>query len=242
MSEIRCDICRRMDSAKLWMDTNDKTAMSDTTHDEKCSDNTKVRASLSQVRPTAFSETKRKLSENSENLPLQRVQANYNDDYNSQKTWMLRKPRPNVDVVLSLKHPVYRDVMIKFYQLLGKKDDNINNENNGNPRLGVMAKEALLLFKNRSKNGDNVAEDTATSMTKVRFFKPSIRNVKNRKLVEVDEAAALKSEVFLLPQHAPVKNNFTLQLTKLCYSLFVENNGKCLLRNSFGYESTDGLV
>lgn len=190
-----------MDSAKLWMNTNDKTAMSDTS-DEKGSDNTMVRAPLPQVRPTAFSENekKRKRSGNSENLPLQRVKENFNDDYNGKKTWMSREPRPNVDIVLSLKHDAYRAVMMKLYQLLGEKDDNIKNENHNDPRLGGMAMEALLLFKNRYKNEDNFAEDTATSMTKVRFFKPSMRNAKNGQLVEVDEAAALKSEVFhMLP-------------------------------------------
>ena len=168
-------------------------------YDEKDSDDTTIPAYLLQdpqngtIQPTTFDKR-----ENIRNLSLQRVQPNDNGDNNSEKPSISRsQPQPNVDIVLSLKDPIYRSVLTKFYQLLGEK----SNNNNEDARVRELAIEALLIFKTRSKNEEKLVGDA-------RFFKPASRNAKNGKFVEVDEKAALKSEDFVLPS-VPVVTFFT---------------------------------
>ncbi len=187
MTEIRSDINRRMDSAKLWMKANDETAITGHAHNDEEDTNDAMSPACrlqdpqnGTIQPATFDK-----SEKIRNLSLQRVQPNDNGDNTSDKPSMSRcQPQPNVDIVLSLKDPVYRSVLTYFYQLLGEK----SNNNNEDARVREMATEALLVFKTTNNHEE-----------KARFFKPASRNAKNGKFVEVDEMAALKSEDFLLP-------------------------------------------
>ncbi|KAL3810912.1 hypothetical protein ACHAXA_008762 [Cyclostephanos tholiformis] len=85
--------------------------------------------------------------------------------------------QPDVDVVLSLKNSLYKSVMFDCFVRLGGKNTNHNND-----AEKETAREALRVFKARSRSGDGRA---------VRFFKPESRYA-SRSFVEVDEAAALE--------------------------------------------------
>ena len=121
------------------------------------------------------------------------VSENIND-----KSFISPHPRPNVDIILSLKDPVYNSVMMKYFQLKGEKT-------NYTEEAGVkdMANEALLTFKNRNTIGETCEEGhapmTATATTTVRFFKPKSIYIIDGKFEEVDEKAAFTSEFFLIP-------------------------------------------
>ena len=114
------------------------------------------------------------------------------------KSFISPHPRPNVDIILSLKDPVYNSVMMKFFQLMGKKT-NYTEE----AAVKDMANEALLTFKNRNTIGETCEEGrapmTATTTTTVRFFKPKSIYKVDGKFEEVDEKAAFTSEFFLFP-------------------------------------------
>jgi len=83
--------------------------------------------------------------------------------------------RPDIDVILSLKNPVYKAVMIGYFQRLGSKKTN----NKSNEAEKEIAREALQLFKNR-KRGEQT-----------RFFKPESR-YSSKSYLEVDETEALE--------------------------------------------------
>ena len=122
------------------------------------------------------------------------------------------QPRPNIDIILSLKDPFYRSVMTKFYQSLGTRITK-----GPKVREKKMANEALLLFKSRKTTTlggalvDTAAAETA-KMIPVRFFKPVSRYEVNGTFVEVDEKAALKSKSVLLL--TPRRRNFHLHRIK----------------------------
>ena len=195
MTEIRSDICRRMDSAKLWMQANDETAITGSAQDEeKDSDDTTLTACPLKDPQNGKRMPSMTFDKRQKNPPSQRVHSKDNGDINSDKPPMSRRPpRPNVDIVLSLKDPVYKTVLTKFYQLLGKK----KNEDNEDARVRELAIKALLILKSSDKNEEKCV-GVATRPVRARFFKPSSRNAKNAKFVEVDEKAALKSEDFVL--------------------------------------------
>lgn len=113
-------------------------------------------------------------------------------------THLPQQPRPNVDILLSYKDPFFLSVMTKILSL----------ETTGTKmhQLEKMAKEALLLFKNRNITlGETLHEEddatTTTAITPVRFFKSVTRyNLNNwveGPLMEVDETAALRSECYV---------------------------------------------
>ncbi|KAL7542149.1 hypothetical protein ACHAXR_011562 [Thalassiosira sp. AJA248-18] len=82
--------------------------------------------------------------------------------------------RKDIDILLSLKDSTYKNVMVGFFQRLGGKRNNENNEDEK-----TAAREALQLFTNR-KRGE-----------RTRFFKPESR-YSSKTYIEVDEAAALE--------------------------------------------------
>ena len=90
----------------------------------------------------------------------------------------LTRLRPEVDVVLSLKNPTYKAVMLGYFQKLGDKKKSADKNNEEERKI---AKEVLTLFKGRKKG--EVA----------RFFKPEAR-YSNRCFTEVDDKYALDSE------------------------------------------------
>ena len=113
-------------------------------------------------------------------------------------------PRPNVDIILSLRDPFYRSVMTKFYQSRETIATKMHRR--------TKAKEVLLLFKNRNTTrGETLLEEddaTATiAITPVRFFKTTRRYKRSETLVEVNETAALRGEYiirfFALTMFAP---------------------------------------
>mmetsp|Transcript_19912 Transcript_19912/g.41917 ORF Transcript_19912/g.41917 Transcript_19912/m.41917 type:complete len:557 (-) Transcript_19912:1366-3036(-) len=83
--------------------------------------------------------------------------------------------RPNIDVILSLKDPVYKAVMMGYFQHLGGKSNSKKNEEEKE-----VAREVLELFKHR-KRGE-----------RTRFFKPESRYSPTGAYVEVDESAAME--------------------------------------------------
>ena len=177
-----------MDSAKLWMnDAKDETVISDAIENNDSKD-----MKIPELRRSAPETQQQQIQQNVEDVGG----AATNDSNN--KSLISPHPRPNVDIILSLKDPVYSSVMTKFFQLMGKK-----NHYNYTEEAGVkdMANEALLTFK---KIGETCEEGhapmtaTATSTT-VRFFKPKSRNVLDGKFVEVDEQVALRSEFTTCP-------------------------------------------
>ena len=100
--------------------------------------------------------------------------------------------RPDVDVILSLKNPIYKAVMIGYFQRLGGKKNNENNE-----AEKEVAREALHLFKNR-KRGEQT-----------RFFKPESR-YSSKSYLEVDEIAALESECSFFDASCKIMFEFLL--------------------------------
>lgn len=103
-------------------------------------------------------------------------------------------PRPNVDIILSLRDPFYRSVMTKFYQSRETIATKMHRR--------TKAKEVLLLFKNRNTTrGETLLEEddaTATiAITPVRFFKTTWRYKRSETLVEVNETAALRGEYII---------------------------------------------
>ena len=95
-------------------------------------------------------------------------------------------PRPNIDIILSLKYPAYGAVMLHYFHLMGNKiTDNTANEERGVTSESEMAQKALLHFKRISKS------------TTVRFFNLLSGNLVDGAFEEVDEEAALRSEFTL---------------------------------------------
>lgn len=184
-----------MDSAKLWMnDAKDETVISDAIENNDSKD-----MKIPDLRRSAPETQQQQIQQNVEDVGG----AATNDSNN--KSLISPHPRPNVDIILSLKDPVYSSVMTKFFQLMGKK-----NHYNYTEEAGVkdMANEALLTFKNKNRNtiGETDEEGHApmtatatTTTTTVRFFKPKSRNVLDGKFVEVDEQVALRSEFTTCP-------------------------------------------
>lgn len=79
--------------------------------------------------------------------------------------------RPDLDIILSLKDPVYKSIMEKFFRRLGDK------KNLPNDAEKEAAREAFQVLKDRNKG-------------RTRFFKPEARH-KSNSYIEVDEATAL---------------------------------------------------
>ena len=100
--------------------------------------------------------------------------------------------RPGIDVVLSLKDPVYKSAMTEFFRLLGGKKNatGLNKDDDGGEK--EMAKVALLRFKHGNKIGDDIEEKGIP----VRFFKPESRS-SSRTYVEVNETAVLESKIIV---------------------------------------------
>jgi len=143
VTEIRCDMNRRMDSAHLWMNAEEETPMSD-------------------VRD--------------KNITINALPPMVKDGKS-------KRPRPNIDIILSLKDPVYSSIMMGYFQLMGEKTA-VNTTTT--PEIesveSVIAKKALLHFKRTS------------TTTTVRFFKLLSRNIIDGVFEEVDEKATLQSE------------------------------------------------
>jgi hypothetical protein len=120
---------------------------------------------------------------------------NENDDTN---LLVSPYPRLGVDVILSLKDPVYTSIMYEFCQVMGER----TNTEDKNIDTREMANKALLRFKNMNNIGgphdEGSATMAATTLSSVRFFK----RVKKGVYVEVDEIEALKSEFLLFPYHS----------------------------------------
>lgn len=143
VTEIRCDMNRRMDSAHLWMNAEEETPMSD-------------------VRD--------------KNISINAVPPMVEDGKS-------KRPRPNIDIILSLKDPVYSSIMMGYFQLMGEKTAvNTTTTPESESLESVIAKKALLHFKRTS------------TPTTVRFFKLLSRNVIDGVFEEVDEKATLQSE------------------------------------------------
>ena len=143
VTEIRCDMNRRMDSAHLWMNAEEETPMSD-------------------VRD--------------KNISINAVPPMVEDGKS-------KRPRPNIDIILSLKDPVYSSIMMGYFQLMGEKTAvNTTTTPESESLESVIAKKALLHFKRTS------------TTTTVRFFKLLSRNIIDGVFEEVDEKATLQSE------------------------------------------------
>lgn len=143
VTEIRCDMNRRMDSAHLWMNAEEETPMSD-------------------VRD--------------KNITINALPPMVKDGKS-------KRPRPNIDIILSLKDPVYSSIMMGYFQLMGEKTAvNTTTTPESESLESVIAKKALLHFKRTS------------TTTTVRFFKLLSRNIIDGVFEEVDEKATLQSE------------------------------------------------
>ena len=197
---------RRMDSAKLWLNNaEDETAIRNTS-DSNISNDAKL---PEPVLPSPEPQ-QQQIQQNNDDVGSAATKDSNNNNGvanndSNQSLVSPPHPRPNVDIILSLKDPVYCSVMTKFFQLMGKKSHYNYTEEAG---VKDMANEALLTFKNKNRNtiGETDEEGHApmtatatTTTTTVRFFKPKSRNVLDGKFVEVDEQVALRSEFTTCP-------------------------------------------
>lgn len=118
-----------------------------------------------------------------ETTPRQRPERAAKNKSPNNMTFESKDPfRHGIDVVLSLKDPIYKHVMVGFFKKLGGKTA-------GNDAEKEAAREALNSFKNR-KSGETT-----------RFFKPESRYA-SKTFVEVDEKGALESTSYFYSPHS----------------------------------------
>ena len=226
MTEIRCDLNRRMDSAKLWLNNEeDETA------------NTEVEAAIRDTTDTNTSNVA-KLPEPVLPTPeSQRQQIRQKNDNVSStatkdrsiKSLVSPHPRPNVDIILSLKDPIYSSVMMECFQMMGNKNDNTASEEDA--MKSVVSKKALLHFKGAERDASLTFKDrntigetmTVTNTSTVRFFKPESRHKVDRTFVMVDEKAALRSKFIVYPTVHSLSYFLVCFLLTLCISSLYRN-------------------
>ena len=218
MIEIRNDMYNRMDSSNQWLhakkrkhqqvyeeevvgaatnESNNKSAKVNVdtkeggvNEEEGPPNNASSSANITQSVPPLP-------QPHSQHQQQQHQPKNENEDTNLLVT---PYPRLGVDVILSLKDPVYTSIMYEFFQVMGKRTNTVNTEDE-NIDTREMANKAFLRFKNMNNIGgppdEGRATVAATALSSARFFKLVKRGV----YVEVDEIEALKSEflIFSLP-------------------------------------------
>jgi hypothetical protein len=134
-------------------------------------------------------------------------------------------PRPDIDILLSLKDPVYSSVMFGYFQSMGEKTTTDNTTTDANEDEGeetpesVVAKKALLHFK----------EDCPY----VKFFVKLPRDGIYEEIFEqVDDPEALESEFhsILFPKCCIIRINLDddAQLVLLSLLAFIGSNSLSL--------------
>ena len=188
MTVIRSDFNRRMDSAKLWLNNAEMGTDVIESNDTNISNDAKLPEPLL---PASEPQQQQIIQQNNDNVSGTATKDSNNNDghanNDSEKSLISPShPRPNVDIILSLKDPVYSSTMLGYFQLMGAKTTNNTAANEeGETPESVVAKKVLLHFKGSS------------TTTTVRFFKLLSRNLVDGKFKKVDEEAALRSEFTL---------------------------------------------
>ena len=187
MTVINRDLKRRMVWAKLWLNrAEDETAFVDT-NDTNTANDAKLPDPILLPSPESQHQQIEQKYDNVSGIATK--DSNNNDGHanNDCEKSLISSPypRPNIDIILSLKDPVYSSTMLGYFQLMGEKTTGSTTNEQGETLESVVAKKALLYFKRTS------------TTTTVRFFKLLSRNLVDGKFKEADEEAALRSEFIL---------------------------------------------
>jgi hypothetical protein len=230
MTEIRCDLNRRMDSAKLWLNNaEDETAIRNTA-DSNISNDAKL---PEPVLPSPEPQ-QQQIQQNNDDVGSAATKDSNNNNGvanndSNQSLVSPPHPRPNVDIILSLKDPIYSSVMMECFQMMGNKNDNTASEEDA--MKSVVSKKALLHFKGAERDASLTFKDrntigetmTVTNTSTVRFFKPESRHKVDRTFVMVDEKAALRSKFIVYPTVHSLSYFLVCFLLTLCISSLYRN-------------------
>lgn len=220
MSEIRGDMNRRMDSAKLWMNhAENGTAVIDSND----TNNSKDAKCPGPPAPSPELQQQQIQLENNDvcGVATKNESNNNDNDANNDSEKSIPNYRQKIDCILwrsvnshsqvnhyhlKTSRMIYRATMEACFEMIGNKNDNTIDEEES--MKSIISKRVLLHFKGETWGplsrftfrGWNNALMTATNTTKVRFFVPKSKHtVDLGTLTEVDEKTAMRSEFVVFP-------------------------------------------